>query len=40
MEGLQREQEKPKFEVLKTIGGSDANKLVNGTLFIYTGNYK
>jgi len=31
MEGLHREQEKPKFEVLKTIGGSDANKLVNGT---------
>ena len=36
MEGLHREQEKPKFEVLKTIGGSDANKLVNGTLKAWT----
>ena len=36
MEGLQREQEKPKFKVLKTIGGSDANKLVHGTFRVWS----
>ena len=36
MEGLQRKQEKPKFEVLKTIGGSDANKLVHGTFRVWS----